>query len=77
MNLSALYVCLLVAVAVVTSQEETEELEKTLSGPKRPAFHEPTYPAGDVYFVETFTDADKVWKRLVLIVCCVWYHIGR
>ena len=58
-------ICLLVAVAAAQGEEgEGEGEEKPSTGPKQPEFVEPTYPMGDVYFVETFTDAEKVWKRL-------------
>ena len=61
---------LLLATAATAQEEEeeegTEETPKTSSGPKKPVFQEPSYPSGDVYFVETFTDAAKVWKRSVL-----------
>lgn len=54
-----LWVCLLLAVAPTRQEGE----EKTGSGPKKPVFREPSYPSGDVHFVETFTDTEKVWKR--------------
>lgn len=57
-------------MAAVSAQEEdeveeeaTEEPVKTSTGPRRPEYREPSYPSGDVYFVETFSDAEKVWKR--------------
>ena len=55
-------VCLLVTVRA----EEEEEGEQKSSGPKRPIFKEPTVPSGDVYFMETFSDEEAVWKRYVL-----------
>ena len=64
MKWRAVLVCVWLLVAVVSAQEEEgEKAEKTASGPKKPPFREPSYPEGDVYFVETFTDAKKVWKR--------------
>ena len=59
--------CLLFVAAVSTQEEEETEKEevKASSGPKKPVFREPNYPSGDVYFVETFTDSDKVWKRSI------------
>ena len=51
----------------MSTQEEGEKAEKTASGPKKPVFSEPSYPEGDVYFVETFTDAKKVWKRFEIL----------
>ena len=55
--------CACLLATVVSAQEEGAGSEKKSGGPKKPAFQEPSYPAGDVYFVETFTDADKVWRR--------------
>ena len=54
--------------AAASAQEEEEEGEKTSSGPRKPVFKVPSYPSGDVYFMETFTDADKVWERCSVCV---------
>ena len=51
-------------VAVAAEEEEEEDVTKAPGGgPKRPQFRAPTYPEGDVYFVETFNDEAAVWKR--------------
>ena len=67
-------VSLLLLAAAVSAQEEEEEEEegategpgKTSSGPRKPVFKEPSYPSGDVYLVETFTDSAEVWERSVV-----------
>ena len=69
MKWQAVLVCVWLMAAVVSTQEESEKAEKTTSGPKKPVFREPGYPEGDVYFVETFTDAKKVWKRFGACTC--------
>ena len=50
-------------VAVATEEEDEDVKAVPGGGPKRPQFREPTYPEGDVYFVETFNDEAAVWKR--------------
>ena len=68
--------CVWLMVAVVSTQEESEKAEKPASGPKKPVFREPSYPEGDVYFVETFTDAKKVWKRFKSLCLFVLKLLG-
>lgn len=63
MKLLAVWLCVFLLVTVVWTQEEGEESERT--GPPKPVFQEPSYPSGDVYFVETFTHATEVWDRFV------------
>lgn len=65
---SAWWLCVLLLTAVSAQEEEEdeateEETPKTSGGPRKPVFQEPSYPSGDVYFVETFTDAAKVWGK--------------
>ena len=63
MKSHAVCLCALLLASVVAAQEDEEATEKESPGPRKRAFQEPTYPSGDVYFVETFTNADKVWDR--------------
>ena len=56
--------CVCVLVVVVRAQEEEGGTPPSSDRPK-PVFKEPSYPEGDVYFVETFTNYDKVWTRFV------------
>ena len=66
--MSAWWMCVLLLTAISAQVEEEdeateEESPKTSSGPRKPAFQEPSYSSGDVSFVETSTVAAKVRRR--------------
>lgn len=70
-------VALAVLLQAVSNQEEDlteEEAAETREsagdtpeseGPTSPPFQPPERPSGDVYFAESFTDEDEVWKRWI------------
>lgn len=59
-------VVLTVLLQTVFNQEDlTDEEEMPGSedeGPTSPPFQPPQKPSGDVYFAESFTNEDEVWK---------------
>lgn len=42
--------------------EETADTSKNEEEPASPPFQPPSKPSGDVYFAESFTDEEEVWK---------------
>ena len=60
-------VALTVLLQAVSNQEEEEEAGDPPGneGPTSPPFQPPERPSGDVYFAESFTDEDEVWKRWI------------
>ena len=61
-------VVLTVLLQTASNQEDLTDEEMADSpeeGPTSPPFQPPERPTGDVYFAESFTDEDGVWKRWI------------